>query len=102
MPHALVVDDEPAIRRYLRTALRAHGYVVVEAPTGQDGLAGAAVQRPDLIILDLGLPDLDGLEVTRQLREWTRVPIIILSVRGHDHPLLPEGVPSLLPRGGHH
>jgi two-component system KDP operon response regulator KdpE len=80
----LVVDDEPAIRRYLRTALSAHEYAVFEAANGQDGLAGAAVNRPDLVILDLGLPDLDGVEVTRQLREWSQVPIIILSVRGQE------------------
>jgi two-component system, OmpR family, KDP operon response regulator KdpE len=80
----LVVDDEAAIRRYLRTALGAHDYVVVEAANGQEGLAGAAVHRPDLVILDLGLPDLDGVEVTRQLREWSQVPIIILSVRGQE------------------
>ena len=80
----LVVDDEPAIRRYLRTALGAHGYQIFEAATGQDGLAGAAVHRPDLIILDLGLPDLDGVQVTRQLREWSQAPIIILSVRGQE------------------
>jgi two-component system, OmpR family, KDP operon response regulator KdpE len=80
----LVLDDEPAIRRYLRTALAAHGYVVADAATGQDGLASAAVQRPDLVILDLGLPDLDGIEVTRRLREWSAVPIIILSVRGQE------------------
>jgi two-component system, OmpR family, KDP operon response regulator KdpE len=80
----LVVDDEPSIRRFLGTALRAHGYTVIEAANGQDGLANAALQRPDLIILDLGLPDLDGLEVTRRLREWSQVPIIILSVRGQE------------------
>jgi two-component system KDP operon response regulator KdpE len=80
----LVVDDEPAIRRYLRTALGAHGYQIVEAANGQDGLAGVTVHRPDLVILDLGLPDLDGVEVTRQLREWSQVPIIILSVRGQE------------------
>jgi two-component system KDP operon response regulator KdpE len=83
-PRVLVVDDEPAIRRYLRTALGAHGYTVTEAATGQEGLAAAAVNRPDLVILDLGLPDLDGVEVTRRLREWTQLPIIILSVRGQE------------------
>jgi two-component system KDP operon response regulator KdpE len=80
----LVVDDEPAIRRFLRTALGAHGYQVLEAADAQTALASAAVQRPDLLILDLGLPDLDGVEVTRRLREWTQVPIIILSVRGQE------------------
>ncbi len=80
----LVVDDEPAIRRYLRTALGAHHYTVFEAVNGQEGLAAAALHRPDLIILDLGLPDLDGVEVTRLLREWSQIPIIILSVRGQE------------------
>jgi two-component system KDP operon response regulator KdpE len=80
----LVVDDEPAIRRFLRVSLGAHGYVVFEAVNGQEALAGVAAHRPDLVILDLGLPDIDGLEVTRSLREWTRLPIIILSVRGEE------------------
>lgn len=77
----LVVDDERAIRRFLRTSLAAHGYAVYEASTGQEALSAVVGDRPDLIILDLGLPDLNGLEVTRQLREWTRIPIIVLSVR---------------------
>ena len=77
----LVVDDERAIRRFLRTSLMAHGYAVYEASTGQEALSAVVGDRPDLIILDLGLPDLNGLEVTRQLREWTRIPIIVLSVR---------------------
>jgi two-component system KDP operon response regulator KdpE len=77
----LVVDDERAIRRYLRAALTAQGSFVFEAPDGAEALRAAARERPDLIILDLGLPDLDGVEVTRRLREWSRVPIIILSVR---------------------
>ena len=80
----LVVDDEPAIRRFLRVSLGAHGCTVFEAVNGQEALAGVAAHRPDLVILDLGLPDIDGLEVTRQLREWTRLPIIILSVRGEE------------------
>jgi two-component system, OmpR family, KDP operon response regulator KdpE len=80
----LVVDDEPAIRRFLRVSLGAHGCTVFEAINGQEALAGVADHRPDLVILDLGLPDLDGLEVTRQLREWTHLPIIILSVRGQE------------------
>jgi two-component system, OmpR family, KDP operon response regulator KdpE len=77
----LVVDDETAIRRFLRTALAANGYTVFEAATGEEGVAGVTAHRPDLVILDLGLPDVDGIEVTRILREWSRVPIIILSVR---------------------
>jgi two-component system KDP operon response regulator KdpE len=80
----LVVDDEPAIRRFLRAALSAHGYAIFEAGDGQSALSAVAAERPDLVILDLGLPDLDGIEVTRLLREWTRIPILILSVRGQD------------------
>jgi two-component system, OmpR family, KDP operon response regulator KdpE len=77
----LVVDDENAIRRYLHTALTAQGFVVYEAVNGQEALNAAVANRPDIIILDLGLPDFDGIEVTRRLREWSQTPIIILSVR---------------------
>ena len=80
-PRVLVVDDERAIRRYLRASLSAHGYVVYEATCGQEALEAAAATRPDLIILDLGLPDIDGIEVTRRLREWTQIPIVVLSIR---------------------
>ncbi len=83
-PRILVIDDERAIRRYLRASLTAHGYHVFEASTAQEGLAATPTVRPDLIILDLGLPDVDGIDVTRQLREWSKVPIVILSVRGQD------------------
>lgn len=79
--HILVVDDERAIRRFLRASLTTHGHTVLEAANGSEALAVAAEQRPDIIFLDLGLPDLDGIEVTRQLREWTQTPIIVLSVR---------------------
>lgn len=77
----LVVDDERAIRRFLRATLTAHGYTVYEAGTGQEAVAAVIAYRPDLIILDLGLPDGDGMDVARQLREWTQIPIIVLSVR---------------------
>ncbi len=77
----LVVDDENAIRRYLKTALSAQGFSVYEASNGQETLNAVVDNRPDVIILDLGLPDLDGIEVTRRLREWSQTPIIILSVR---------------------
>ena len=77
----LVVDDERAIRRFLKASLSAHGYIVLEATTGQEGLDGVTAHRPDLIILDIGLPDIDGFEVTKRLREWTQTPIIILSVQ---------------------
>lgn len=78
----LVVDDEPPIRRFLRTVLNAHGYIVFEARNGQEALAQVSAEHPDLIILDLGLPDVDGVEVIRLLRVWSRIPILILSVRG--------------------
>jgi len=77
----LVVDDEIAIRRFLRVALNGQGFVVSEAANGMEALQAITLQRPELVILDLGLPDLDGVEVTRRLREWTQVPVIILSVR---------------------
>jgi len=80
----LVVDDEPAIRRFLRASLAAHGYAVFEADSGEAALTAVRADRPDLVVLDLGLPDLDGIEVTRLLREWTHIPIIILSVRGQE------------------
>jgi two-component system KDP operon response regulator KdpE len=77
----LVVDDERAIRRYLHAALNAQGYTVYDASNGLEALNAVITDKPDLVILDLGLPDLDGVEVTRRLREWTQIPIIILSVR---------------------
>ena len=80
-PRVLVVDDEPAIRRFLHTSLAAHDYVVFEAVNGQEALAAVVAHRPDLIVLDLGLPDMDGIEVTRLLREWTQIPIIIVTVQ---------------------
>jgi two-component system KDP operon response regulator KdpE len=78
----LVVDDEAAIRRFLRASLSAHEHNVFEAASGEDALQAVAAHRPDLVILDLGLPDVSGIEVTRRLREWTQIPILILSVRG--------------------
>jgi two-component system KDP operon response regulator KdpE len=77
----LVVDDETSIRRYLRAALSAQGFDVYEAANGQEAINDVVSNHPDLIILDLGLPDFDGIEVTRRLREWSQTPIIILSVR---------------------
>ena len=77
----LVVDDENSIRRYLHAALSAQGFSVYEAATGGEALKVVLSSRPDIIILDLGLPDFDGIEVTRRLREWSQTPIIILSVR---------------------
>ena len=80
-PHILVIDDEAQILRALRTILTAKQFKVSVASRGEEGLAMAAAQPPDLIILDLSLPDMDGVEVCARLREWTQVPIIILSVR---------------------
>ncbi len=83
-PVILLVEDEPAMRRFLRAALGTHSYTLVEAATMREGLAQAAGRNPDLILLDLGLPDGDGLDATRQLREWTTTPIIVLSARGQE------------------
>lgn len=80
----LVVDDERAIRRFLRASLATHGHAVLEASTGEEALSIAAGQRPDVIFLDLGLPDMDGIQVTQQLREWSQVPVIVLSVRDQE------------------
>ncbi|HEX9013350.1 MAG TPA: response regulator [Anaerolineaceae bacterium] len=77
----LIVDDETAIRRLLRSSFSATGYTTIEAASGKEALVMAVSSRPDLVVLDLGLPDISGLEVTRQLREWSQVPIIILTVR---------------------
>jgi len=80
-PHILVIDDEPQILRALRTILSARQFRVSTAGNGEEGLALAAAGKPDLIILDLSLPDMDGIEVCRQLRGWTQTPVIVLSVR---------------------
>lgn len=83
-PVALVVDDEGQIRRLLALILEANGYVVVEAANGRDGLVQAATRRPEVVVLDLGLPDMDGVEVVKRLREWSRVPVVVLSVRDRE------------------
>src|SRR5262245_51165697 len=80
----MVVDDEPQIRRFLRTSLSAHGYRVIEASNGREAITLMATEQPELVLLDLGLPDIAGLEVVRRLREWSSVPIIIVSVRGQE------------------
>ena len=80
-PRILIIDDETQIRRFLRVALTSHGYDVKDVGTGKEGLDAIAMFSPSLVILDLGLPDIDGLEVVRQLREWSKVPVIILSVK---------------------
>ncbi len=79
--HAVVIEDDPQIRRFLRTVLPSEGFEVFEAETAERGLVEAATRKPDVVILDLGLPDLDGTEVIRRLREWSRVPILVLSAR---------------------
>ena len=83
-PLILVIEDEIAIRRFLRATLMAHGYRLNEAGTAREGQLQAAMQPPDLMILDLGLPDGDGLEVAKALRTWSSVPIIVLSARGQE------------------
>lgn len=81
----LVIEDELPIRRFLRASLTANGYGVIESATGEDGLRQAASRNPDLVILDLGLPDIDGLDVTKRLRDWAAMPIIVLSARGKEN-----------------
>ena len=80
----LLIEDEPEIRRFLRTTLPAQGFRLYEASTGRDGLTEALARNPDLILLDLGLPDLEGSEVIRQVRAWTTTPIIVLSARDQE------------------
>ncbi|MCG8518872.1 MAG: response regulator transcription factor [Pseudomonadales bacterium] len=110
-PRVLVVDDEPQIRHFLRISLKTEGYQVVEACSGEEGLGLCARQSPDLVILDLGLPDVDGATVLQSLREWSTVPVIVLSVRdreqdkvqaldlgANDYVTKPFGVEELLAR----
>jgi two-component system, OmpR family, KDP operon response regulator KdpE len=111
MARVLVIDDEPQIRKFLRISLQAHGYEVAEAVRGEEGIQQCALTRPDLVILDLGLPDVDGQQVIARLREWSKVPIIVLSVRAgeaekvaaldrgaDDYVTKPFGVAELLAR----
>jgi len=107
----LVIEDEISIRRFLRPSLEAEGFAVVEAVSGEEGLALAVARRPDLVLLDLGLPDLDGITVIRRLRDWSAVPVIVLTARGKeedkvqgldagadDYLTKPFSVPELLAR----
>jgi two-component system KDP operon response regulator KdpE len=107
----LLIEDEPEIRRFLRSTLPEHGYRLVEAATGQEALAQASAHNPDMVLLDLGLPDVDGRDIIRALREWTQAPILILSARDQeqikvealdlgadDYLTKPFGVPELLAR----
>jgi len=77
----LLIEDEPQMRRFLRVTLQSHGYRLIEVPTAQEGLMQATTRNPDVILLDLGLPDMDGIDVTMRFREWSEVPIIIISAR---------------------
>jgi len=110
-PQVLVVEDDAQVRRFLRTSLPPHGYRVLEAENGAQAVRMASQYAPELVLLDLGLPDLDGLEVVRQLRGWSRAPILILSARGQerskvealdagadDYLTKPFGFPELLAR----
>jgi two-component system, OmpR family, KDP operon response regulator KdpE len=110
-PVVLLIEDEPEMRRFLRAALGAESVQLVEAATAREGLAQAAGRKPDLVLLDLGLPDGDGIDVTRRIREWSSVPIIVISARGQesdkvaaldagadDYLTKPFGVPELLAR----
>ncbi|NNA99710.1 response regulator [Pseudomonas fragi] len=80
----LVIDDEPQIRKFLRISLVSQGYAVLEAATGADGLSQAALRQPDVLVLDLGLPDMDGQHVLREFREWSGAPVLVLSVRASE------------------
>ena len=110
-PLVLVIEDEPQMLRFLRPALEGHGYRMIEASTGRDGLTQAATRSPDVVLLDLGLPDQDGLTVTARLREWSQTPIVVISARGReedkvaaldagadDYVTKPFSVPELLAR----
>ena len=81
----LVIDDEEPIRKFLRRGLESQGYRCLDASTGEEGITHAATQSPDVILLDLGLPDVDGLKVAERIREWSSVPIIVLTARGQEH-----------------
>jgi len=80
----LLIEDERQMRRFLKITLQGHGYTLVEAQSGQEGLTEVAARNPEIVLLDLGLPDMDGLEVTKRIREWSRVPIIVLSARDQE------------------
>ena len=84
MPVVLVIEDEPQMRRFLHAALESHRYRPVEATTAREGVAQATGRNPDVILLDLGLPDADGIDLTRRIREWSQTPIIVISARGKE------------------
>lgn len=110
-PRILVIDDEPQIRKFLRISLGSHGYQVIEAARGQEGVEKCATEQPALVVLDLGLPDIDGQDVILRIREWSTVPIVVLSVRAgeaekvsaldrgaNDYVTKPFGIAELLAR----
>src|SRR5207245_5662173 len=110
-PVVVVIEDEPQIRKFLRATLEGQGYRLFEATTGADGVVEVGSRQPDVVIIDLGLPDMDGLEVIRRVREWTAVPVIVLAARGQerdkvtaldagaaDYLSKPFGAGGLLPR----
>jgi len=110
-PIILAIEDDPSLQKFLRITLESQDYKVIQATRGEEWLRHAATSQPDLIILDLGLPDMDGLEVTKRLREWSAIPIIVVSARGKeqdkvvaldagadDYLIKPFGVPELLAR----
>jgi two-component system KDP operon response regulator KdpE len=84
-PVIIIIEDDPPIRRFLRTGLTAHQFTVFEADSGQRGIIEAGMRKPDLVILDLGLPDMDGVAVIQAIRQWSKLPIIILSARSTEH-----------------
>jgi len=111
LPHVLIIEDEPPIRAFLRSTLHAHGYRCSEAGTAREGLQQLTANAPEVVLLDLGLPDRDGLDLTKEIRQWSTVPIIVLSARGQerdkvaaldlgadDYLTKPFGVPELLAR----
>jgi two-component system KDP operon response regulator KdpE len=83
-PLVLLIEDEPQMRRFLRAALESHDYRLVEATTAREGLAQATARSPDIILLDLGLPDGDGIDLARRIREWSATPIVVISARGRE------------------
>lgn len=83
-PQILIVEDETPMRRFLQTTLRAHGFTVLEADSAKSALVAATTNTPDLILLDLGLPDGDGLELVKQIRQWSKIPILVVSARGRE------------------
>ncbi|HEY6877814.1 MAG TPA: response regulator, partial [Polyangiales bacterium] len=83
-PQLLLIEDEAQMRRFLRASLTAHGFRLLEAETAREGMALATSHNPDVILMDLGLPDGDGIALTRELRAWSKVPILVLSARGRE------------------